>query len=431
MNSKKLNTLILLSILAFSFFTHFIYLSYPSEVVFDEFYFGKFGSYYISKTPYFDIHPPLGKLMLGLSAKLFNISPTCNFEDIGARCDSYIFFALRFMPALFGVLTTLVLYFLVKTLTKSNKKGLLAAFLFSLSNIFLLQSRHIQIDIFLIFFGILAIYLFLKAKTTKHQLLYFLLSALSAGACISVKWTGISFVAFIGFLWLLELLEEKIKFKKFIFIAGIFACSILFIYLTQFYIHFLLIPGGGQVDLFLGQDFQELPFLEKISVINARMFTANTNMPHEHPYSSKFYQWPLMHKKILYWRTNDSKLQITSAGNPVLWFLSSTAMLLAFISIFYKRLRQEIYENERVFFFIIIGFVMGMLPYIVIKRATYVYHYFPSYLFSIINLTIFMFWIKKHKQVVFWLTIILIILGFITISPQTYGFKPLIPYIKP
>jgi len=424
----KITAWILIGILFFSLFSHFIYLSSPSEVVFDEFYFGRFGSSYISKTPYFDIHPPLGKLMLGGAAWLFNIEPTCHFQEIGASCNPNIFFALRFLPALFGVLTILMLYLLTKELF-DKKSGLLVAFLFSLSNIFLLQSRHIQIDIFLIFFGLLALYLFLKAQKAKNQLIYFSASGLALGACLSIKWTGITFIGIIALLWFLKLLEEKINFKKFIAVAGIFALGIILVYLAQFYIHFQLIPGGGDVDAYLGENFQDLPFLEKITKINTRMLTANTNMPKTHVYSSRFFEWPFMSKKILYWTTNDFKVQIASAGNPVIWILSTVSMLLAFISLFYKKLRKEIYNNSYLLFFIIIGFVMGMLPFVMISRATYIYHYFPSYLFAMINLSVLLLYIKKHNQVVFWILIILAILGFIIISPQTYGFPPLVPYL--
>ena len=159
------------------------------------------------------------------------------------------------------------------------------------------------------------------------------------------------------------------------------------------------------------------------------MLTANTSISSDHPYGSKFFQWPFMNEKILYWTTSDFKVQITSAGNPVIWILSTISMLLAFISLFYKKLRDEIYNNNYLLLVIIIGFMMGILPFVMINRVTYIYHYFPSYLFAMINLSVLFFYIKKHNQVVFWILIILAILGFIVISPQTYGFPPLVPYL--
>jgi len=81
----------LVGLIILSVLTHFIFLSYPSEVVFDELYFGNFSSAYLTKTPYFDIHPPLGKMMLAATGWMFKIEPNCTFEEIGYPCSPHIF----------------------------------------------------------------------------------------------------------------------------------------------------------------------------------------------------------------------------------------------------------------------------------------------------------------------------------------------------
>lgn len=67
---------ILLSVL--SFLTRFYKLELPAAVVFDEFHFYKFVSMYRKKLHLFDIHPPLGKLILLLGGYIGNFNP--NFE---------------------------------------------------------------------------------------------------------------------------------------------------------------------------------------------------------------------------------------------------------------------------------------------------------------------------------------------------------------
>ena len=64
MTNKKL----VLIILALSIATHFAFFGHPNETVFDEVHFGKFVSGYYTGEYFFDIHPPLGKLIItGLS----------------------------------------------------------------------------------------------------------------------------------------------------------------------------------------------------------------------------------------------------------------------------------------------------------------------------------------------------------------------------
>lgn len=420
---------ILFLIICASFFTHFFALNWPAEVVFDEYHFGKFASHYITKTPYFDIHPPTGKLFLGLAAWVFKINPVCTFEAIGHPCDPYIFFALRFFPALFGSLLPLVFYAFIKVLTKSKNIALIGAFLLTFENAILLQARHIYIDIFLLFFGVLSLYLFLKAmeiKENKKQWLFFVLSAIALGLCFSVKWTGIGFAGTIFFLALLLMAEDKIKPVKLIKVGAITGFVALIIYLLSFWIHFQLIPGSGEkVDEYLGKNFQELNFAEKIVRINVLMFWANESIPAEYPSGSRFFTWPLGYKSFLQWskgQPNEPGLrQIGLVGNPGVWYLSTVSILLFLIAMFSSKIRKKFFVSPFLCFFIVVGYFINLLPFALVHRSTFIYHYFPSYLFAIIAFSLILNWVKSFNNKAFIIFIILVLLGFMVSLPFTYG----------
>jgi len=430
----KITGWILVGILAFSLFTHFIYLDYPSETVFDEVHYGKFSSTYLTNSSHFAGHPPAGSMIIAGSGWLFNINPDCTFLEIGQSCSPQIFFALRFLPALFGLLCILIFYFFIKELTSSKNLALLGAFLLSLENAFLVQSRHILIDSFLIFFLLVSMLLFLKAlnknTTNKKKLLLFIFSAISFGIAFSIKWTAVLAAFFMVLLLVIKFIEKKISTKKFVSVIILFSSITFLVYILIFYVHFMLIPGNGILDAYFGDGYGELPIPQKIIKMHSGMLNIYTNTPLPgHPQKSQFYEWPFMNKRMDYWISPDNKLQIALQGNPVVWMLSTFAMFIAIISLFFKRLRQEIYKSSELLFLVVAGYLINLLPYMLVSRDAFMYHYFPSYLFAMINFSIFMFYIKKHNQVVFWILIILAILGFIVISPQTYGFPPLIPYL--
>jgi hypothetical protein len=88
-------------------------LSSPRQVVFDEVTFGKFvQAYCCTGERFFDIHPPIGKLLIAAAAKLGGLSSSFQFETIGQSYGTEPVWALRLVPALMGTLIS-VDFFLV------------------------------------------------------------------------------------------------------------------------------------------------------------------------------------------------------------------------------------------------------------------------------------------------------------------------------
>jgi dolichyl-phosphate-mannose--protein O-mannosyl transferase len=64
----------------------FYRISEPDQVVFDEVHFGAFAGQYIRREYYFDVHPPLAKMMNALAAWAVGFKGDFGFDSIG---DSY------------------------------------------------------------------------------------------------------------------------------------------------------------------------------------------------------------------------------------------------------------------------------------------------------------------------------------------------------
>lgn len=440
-----------------SFSTHFLFFGYPAEVVFDEVHFGKFIFNIYQGTAFFDIHPPLGKLLLAAPAWLSELNParlaeplsnpvrnlfltgsngvkpTCSFEHIGQACPTDIFLVLRFLPGLFGFLLPILFYKLLLFLTRAKKIALIGGFLVLFENSLLVQSRFILLDMPLIFFGFLGIYLFLKSRGERvgsrgehinNLLLFF--SGLSLGASFSIKWTAFSFLAIVLAIILWRFLRKEIGFKSFLSQGSILILGFIFVYLLSFFILFSLIPDWSPVSGFLGSDFNSLSYFQKLVSMNKTMYRANLSLPAGHQDGSMFYQWLFMKKPVYYWQGSHVEggfKNIFLFGNPFIWLLSTISLFLSLVFVFSKKLRERFNYPLGFLLFILFGFLISYLPFISIKRVIFLYHYFPAYLFSIINLSFLLGYIFERKRKIFIGLMASIIMSFIFFSPITYGFS--------
>jgi dolichyl-phosphate-mannose-protein mannosyltransferase len=89
-----------------------------SVISFDEVHFGKFASYYLRREYFFDVHPPLGKLLLAFAGWFVGYDGQFLFDNIG---DDYIsnkvpYIAMRALPATFGSLIPPLVFLILKEL---------------------------------------------------------------------------------------------------------------------------------------------------------------------------------------------------------------------------------------------------------------------------------------------------------------------------
>lgn len=471
----KNKILIVLFILAF--ITRFFYFNFPSEVVFDEVYFGQFVRSYFTGENYFDIHPPAGKLLIAEVAKIGGFKITDSFNKIGQKYDINNLFVLRVLPAITSVLFVILIYLLTLELTKSQAAAAIAGGIILFENSLIVQSRYGLLDIFLLFFGFLAIYLYLigeKIKKNSQKIIILILAGLSLGLSYSIKWTGLVIVPLLGVLALRQLFKDK-NYKNFFFkLAAIYIISII-IYLAGFVIHFSLLTKPGAGDPYLSKNFREKNFYQKIIEINQKMFFYNTTIKNEHPFASKWYGWPLNGKAIFYWQKNsseekkqelikelenlkqqvqsgeknifeaeekiavtekeiknwDSKEQIWLLGNPVNWFFGLIAVIAGFAILFIK-LAAKKFSNINFFplLFLLSAWLANFLPFALINRPMFLYHYFFAFVFSIILFSyLFSEKIKYfsifnlNKKTILTVLVILIFIGFAVVSPITYGLN--------
>ncbi|MBX4211762.1 MAG: phospholipid carrier-dependent glycosyltransferase [Candidatus Yanofskybacteria bacterium] len=333
MNKKAIFGLLVLSLL-----THFLFFGHPNQTVFDEVHFGKFISGYYTGEYYFDIHPPLGKLIIAGFAKLFHFQPEFSFAEIGEKFPDKKYEALRFLPSLAGTLLPLVIFALALELGLKRRTAFMAGLFIVLENALLVQSRFILLDSFLLLFGFSTLWFYLRYRHGKGLYNLFLMGILGSFA-MSVKWTGASFLALTGVIELLTMIKTR-QWQGMVPKVASFIVIPFVIYFSVFAIHFKLLPKTGTGDAFMTPEFQKTLIgngyqdrtdlktpnvFDKFIELNAEMYRSNQRLTATHPYGSKWYEWPFMTRPIYYWTDDHERIYLL--GNPILWWLSTVAVL--------------------------------------------------------------------------------------------------------
>jgi dolichyl-phosphate-mannose-protein mannosyltransferase len=419
-------------------------ITHPNSIVFDEVYFREFALRYLDGSYFFDIHPPLGKLLLAGWAKLLGVSATVHSHDPAV--------VLRVLPALAGTALMAVFYQLLRELTASRRVATFGATLLLLDNAILVESRLILVDSMLLLFGIGAITCYLAASRRTGRAHWILLtaSAVLAGMAVSTKWTGMSALGLIGLVWLAQTLRQRISWRLAIPQAAVLILVPALLYVSVFAIHFQLLPHSGPGDAFMSQRFQStlvgnasynptahMSFADRFIELNKAMNAAEDSLNNSHhPYSSSWVTWPFMKRPVYYWTgtTNTGAHEyIYLQGNPIIWW----GLLVGVVAVALGWLRRpELFARHRgVMALLGVGWAINYLPFATIVRPMFLYHYFFSLIFCIaavsIGLGLLAGWMTDGEEVwkfTSWRSaglyggiLAVVLVGFLFFAPISYG----------
>lgn len=259
---------------AISAFLRFRILGWPDKVVFDEVHFGKFASYYLEGTYFFDLHPPFAKLLIAFAGWLVGYDGSFKFDSIG---DNYIennvpYIAYRVFLAIQGTLVVPVMFLTMKTLNFSVLACVLSSTLVAFDNAQVIDSRLILLDATLILSVAVTIFSYCKFSVYRRQPFtqwwwtWLLLTGVGLSCVISTKYVGVFTYFTIGIavvheLWILLDIKKGLTIEEFAkhFFARLFSLILVpfCIYLFWFYLHFQILSKSGPGDAFMSSDFQE------------------------------------------------------------------------------------------------------------------------------------------------------------------------------
>ena len=336
-------------------------MDYKNSSYFDEIYHARTAWEHLKGIwPYEISHPPLGKEILALGILLFGMTP----------------FGWRFSGTCIGVLMLPVMYLFLKRLYGRGRVPVLGTVLLAAGFMHYVQTRIATVDSYAVFF-ILLMYYFMFGWLQDHRLRDLALSGIAFGFGAASKWTCLYAGAGLGILWLehwIRTLWEERGGCLCRFIRNVLFCVVFFVLIPGLIYYLSYLPYGvAQNAPLFSRDYTRI-VLENQSF----MFSYHANIKAEHPYSSRWYQWILDIRPILYYLDyfpNNRRVSIAAFVNPmVCWGGLLSNLVLLFMAVG---------RHDRTAAFILVGYASGLIPWMFISRLTFEYHYFASAAFLI------------------------------------------------
>lgn len=377
------------------------YTTYKNSSIFDEIYHARTAYEYINGLiSYETVHPPLGKILIALGMKIFGVNP----------------FGWRITGTVFGILMIPLLYLLSKRFFKETWVSTLVTVLFTFDFMHFTQTRIATIDVFITFFVMLMYYFMYRYLETnfnyenlKKTFIPLGLCGISMGLGVATKWTGVyaAFGLFVLFCWhMIKTYLEYRKCKRDIneVTNGIKNNEIVsnfkkkFIYTILFCIvFFIVIPICIYLLSYIPyNDGYSKGVVEKAVNSIKYIFKYHTTMKDNHPFSSRWYEWPMMIRPVWYFILNmpgNTVETISAFGNPLVWWPG----IICFSYILYL----SIAEKDKKALVLVFSYLTQLLPWIFVKRTMFIYHYFPSVPFVALIIGYTMSTLSKKKKLVF------------------------------
>lgn len=396
-----------------------------------QFHFAGFLSRYFTGVHFFDIHPPLARLLLAAAAKAGGyVHRGLKITHIGQPYGETSYVPARAGAAFFGAATAPAGYDIARTIGLSRLSSLLLGVFLCLDQLLVIESRLILVDSQLAFFAIAALAAALRLWRspygTGRRFGYLVATALLGGAAVSSKWTAAItpvLIAAVSATGLVFPVEGRLAVWE-MGVAGALAISV---YVSAFFVHLKLLPLANtddQDDLFMSRGFQatlvgnkhydpaaKYSFPRAFLELNQVMLSSNAAITTRHPWESTWREWPLNLRGILYAQEDAPSVE----GGPDVSHLSVKVYLIAspFISVFVLvamaafvvallvylvrlargtkgtpwaggAMRDGSADEDRLTFkyvagtFFLAGYTLNLLPFMLIARCTFLYHYIPA-----------------------------------------------------
>ena len=345
-------------------------ISQLNSMYFDEIYHGRTGYEQLHRMPVYETtHPPLGKDLIMLGIALFGMTG----------------FGWRFSGTLFGVLLVPLAWCFVRRLTRRPGAAVTAGVLLALDFMRFSQSRLATIDIYGTFFILLGAYCMVwycqrvLTDGVQHALLPMALGGVAFGLGCAAKWTGIYAgaglaVLYLGVLWARRQ-QGRPGFWAEFRLAALGGVLFYVVLPLCIYVASYLPYWWRQPDFSLGDWWR----------CQLSMYSYHATLKATHPFESRWYTWLLGLRPVWYYRNGSlpygMKASIAGMAGPVIWVVG----LAALVGLFWHQVSGR---GSRQGAAVLILYGTQLIPWMLVTRCTFLYHYFPSSMFCLAALAL-------------------------------------------
>lgn len=393
--------------------------SWWNSTYFDEIYHARTAYEHLHGTaPYETSHPPLGKVIMSLGIAIFGMVP----------------FGWRVMGALAGILMLPAMYLLGKQLTKKSSFAFAAALMLALDCQHFTQTRIATIDsypVLFILFSWLFMLRFMQRDIVRLPVKKLLpdlaLSGLFMGLGIASKWIGVYSGAglAVAFFWTIfrhmrmaatsaHLLKTDKNLsdedRKILTLRNQTTMKRVLVICLWCLLFFVAIPLAiyllAYIPYFAYAHFDNLKdYLTAVWNAQLSMFSYHSKpgLGMDHPFYSPWYEWifnqrPMYYASPTYVNTPGWSYAIWCFGNPAIW----SAALVGFaytVFMWAKRHRYTLRKDGETLHwtaadwdvtmpFLLLSALSQFLPWVLVPRGTYIYHYFATTPFLMLSITV-------------------------------------------
>ena len=340
-------------------------------------------------------HPPLGKVLMSLGVRIFGMTP----------------FGWRFMGALVGVMMLPLMYLLAMQLTKSTKLSAIAMCLLALDSMHFTQTRIATIDSYAVFWILLMYFFMIRAVQMDWRqvslgrfLVPLGLCGVTMGVAIATKWIGAYAAVGLAVLLFWKLISEiarggALRREAVRRSLWTVAFCLLFFVLIPLLIYYFSYTGQLKYEGVNGfGDMFSMERVRRVIELQESMLNYHAGLGGDtHYFRSPWYQWPVIWWPMWYYSgtpylSAGTISSISCMGNPAVWWTGLVALLFILIASAWRR------RAPKSWLIVLIGFASQFLPWVLVPRSTFIYHYFASVPFIILCTVLMLDELRKRSE---------------------------------